>query len=220
MKTTAEASSTEPAEDPNADLLLDHEYDGIREYDNPMPRWWVWIFWGSFYFSIAYFFHFHISGNGQTVAEDHQQAVALAREREAQQSLAAGISEQTLSELMAKTDVMNDASSTFIKKCAECHGNQGEGKIGPNLTDDYWIHGDASLMAIYQLVAEGVQTKGMPPWKRQMRPIELAKVAAFVGTLRGKNLDGPKGKEGKLVKPPGLDEAVQPSEGNTPSKPN
>ncbi len=180
-------------------LLLAHEYDGIREYDNPMPGWWKAIFWTTFYFSIGYSFHYHISENGKSVALLYEDEVSAAREREAQELMRNAVSEEALSEFMNNTALMNDTAKLFLAKCAQCHGDKGEGKIGPNLTDEYWLHGDGSLMAIYNTVNEGVPAKGMPPWGRQLRPVELRKVAAFVGSLRGTNVPGPKGAEGTKV---------------------
>src|SRR5690606_1318027 len=83
-----------------------------------------------------------------------------------------------------------------------CHGKKAEGLIGPNLTDDYWLNGDGSLLSIYRVINEGVPAKGMPAWNRQLLPVEVSKLAAFVGTLRGTNVSGPKGQEGVLVSIP------------------
>lgn len=182
-----------------SDPLLTHEYDGILEYDNPMPKWWVWTFWGTFFFSVGYFIHYHITGNGESVAVAYETELSVAREKEAQQAMGSEVTEESLSKLMLNGAMMSDASKLFVQRCGQCHGNQGEGLIGPNLTDNYWLYGDASLMSIYNVVSEGVQTKGMPPWKKQLRPIELGKVTAFVGTLRGTNIAGPKAAEGRLI---------------------
>lgn len=181
-------------------LLLSHEYDGIREFDNPMPKWWKWIFWGSFYFSVGYLFHYHLSENGDSVAERYVAEVAKARELEAQQLLkGGGPSEDKIAEFMAKEGLMADAKQLFVMRCSPCHGASGEGKIGPNLTDEYWLHGDASLMSIYEAISNGFPAKGMPPWSRQLRPVEVMKLAGFVGTLRNTNVPGPKGPEGQKI---------------------
>ena len=172
------------------DQLLDHEYDGIREYDNPLPRWWVWIFAGSFWFSVAYFFHYHVSGNGQSVAAAYEADVAEAREREAKSSLAQPVSEESLGKLMADGDLMKDTKALFTQRCAVCHGDQAQGLIGPNLTDDAWLHGSGTLTDIFAVINEGVLSKGMPAWGKQLSPIEVRKLAAFVGTQRGKAIPG------------------------------
>lgn len=186
--------------EPNdSDPLLTHEYDGILEYDNPMPNWWVWMFWGTFFFSIGYFIHYEVTGNGESVAVAYETELSIAREKEAMQAMGGDVSEEALEKLMQNPAMMSDAAKLFVLRCAQCHGARGEGLIGPNLTDDYWLHGNASLMAIHEVIGEGVQSKGMPPWKKQLRPIELGKLSAYLGTLRGTNVAGPKGAEGQLI---------------------
>jgi cytochrome c oxidase cbb3-type subunit 3 len=184
------------------DLLLRHEYDGIQEFDNPMPRWWIWIFWGSFYFSLGYFIHYHMTGNGESVAVAYDTELSLAREKEAMAAMGGEVTEDSLAKLMNNGVMVADAAKLFTQRCAQCHGAKGEGLIGPNLTDNYWLHGNATLMSIYSVVSDGVQTKGMPPWKKQLRPIELGKVTAYVGSLRGTNVPGPKPNEGQLIATP------------------
>jgi len=102
---------------------------------------------------------------------------------------------------MTNTQMLSDASAIFTTRCKPCHAEHGEGLIGPNLTDGSWIHGKGSLMDIYGVVATGVQVKGMPAWEKLLTPIELQKVVALVGSLRGKNLPG-KAAEGTLVATP------------------
>jgi cytochrome c oxidase cbb3-type subunit 3 len=182
------------------DQLLDHEYDGIREYDNPLPRWWKAIFWGSFVFSVGYFFHYHLSGNGQSVAAAYEADMREAREAEAKANLAQPVSEESLGKLMADPALMSDAKTLFGTKCAPCHGDQAQGLIGPNLTDNAWIHGQGTLSDIFSVINEGVLTKGMPAWGKQLSPIEVRKLAAFVGTRRGKAIPG-KPPEGAVVAP-------------------
>ncbi len=178
--------------------LLDHEYDGIREYDNPLPRWWVWMFAGSFWFSVAYFFHYHISGNGESVAASYDADVAAAREVAAKTSLAMPVSEESIGKLMVDPSLMNDTKALFALRCAACHGDSGQGTIGPNLTDDAWIHGSGKLVELFGVIDQGVLAKGMPAWGKQLSPIEVRKLAAFVGSQRGKAIAG-KAPEGVVV---------------------
>jgi cytochrome c oxidase cbb3-type subunit 3 len=190
--------SHETQADASADQLLDHEYDGIKEYDNPLPRWWVWIFAGSFWFSLAYFFQYHISPNGQSVLASYEADLRQAREAEAKASLAQPVTDESIGKLMADSALMADAKVLFGARCAACHGDRGQGVIGPNLTDDAWLHGKASLTDIYGIIDAGVPAKGMPAWGRQLSPIEVRKLAAYVGTQRGKSLPG-KAPEGAVV---------------------
>ena len=195
--------SREPQQHSSAsghDELLDHEYDGIREYDNPLPRWWVWMFAGSFWFSVAYFFHYHVSHNGQSVAASYEADVAEARETQAKASLAEPVSEESLGKLMADAALMNDAKALFGLRCTPCHGDKAQGLIGPNLTDAAWIHGGGRLEEIFEVIDQGVLAKGMPAWSKQLSPIEVRKLAAFVGTQRGRNVPG-KAPEGTVAAP-------------------
>ncbi len=181
------------------DQLLDHEYDGIREYDNPLPRWWVWMFAGSFWFAVGYYFHYHVSGNGTSVAAAYEADVAEAREQAAKSSLAQPVNEESLGKLMADAGLMKDAQAAFALRCAPCHGDKAQGLIGPNLTDNAWIHGQGTLTDIYNVVDQGVLAKGMPAWGKQLSPIEVRKLAAYVGTQRGKAVPGGKAPEGAVV---------------------
>jgi len=201
MTDKLETPSAAPSGDaPVEEKLLDHAYDGIREFDNPLPRWWVWIFAGSFFFSVAYFFQYHISGNGESVAAAYEADMQQAREAQAKETLSAPVTEESLGKLMADPALMNDAKALFGLRCSPCHGAQAQGVIGPNLTDAAWIHGRGTLTDIYAVIDGGVAAKGMPAWGRQLSPIEVRKVAAFVGTQRGRAVPG-KAPEGVVPAP-------------------
>lgn len=175
-----------------------HVYDGISEYDNPMPRWWVWMFWGSFYFALAYFVHYQITGNGTSVEEEYLNDLAHHEEAQAKLATEQDISEELLAGLVSNQSSVSKGKETFMTRCALCHGDGAEGKIGPNLTDNAWINGDGSLMAIHEIISEGVLAKGMPAWGKQLAPDELLSVVSFVGSLRGSNATG-KAPEGKTI---------------------
>ncbi len=180
------------------DYLLDHAYDGIQEYDNPLPRWWLAIFWLTIIFSPLYVLYFHFGG-GLLDTERYDQEMIAFYDRQAEQLLALGdISEGTLVDLTADTSMMNGGKKIFQTKCATCHGMFGEGGIGPNLTDEYWIHG-AQLLNIYATVRDGVTAKGMLAWERQLRPAEMMAVSAYVGTLLDSNPPNAKEAQGELT---------------------
>lgn len=172
------------------DRLMEHEYDGIREYDNPLPRWWTWIFWGSFVFSIGYFFHYHLSHNGDSVSETYVAELREAREDEARRAIGDKPTEAGLAKLSTNPAMMEDTKALYGERCASCHADRGQGLIGPNLTDDYWIHGKGSLMEIYDVVSNGVPAKGMPAWSKQLTAIELQKLVAYIGSVRHTNVPG------------------------------
>ena len=195
---TASKAANPPATKPaHAPELLDHEYDGIQEYDNPMPGWWVAVFWASFFFAIGYVFHYHVSPNGVSVADAYEADMAEARAIEAKRSLGEAVTEAGLQKLAADPALMKDAQAIFGQRCMPCHGEHGQGVIGPNLTDAYWLHGD-TLLDIYKTVSEGVPAKGMPAWKMQLTPIQTRQLAAFVGSLPQHPVPG-KPPEGELA---------------------
>jgi cytochrome c oxidase cbb3-type subunit 3 len=197
------AATAEPrAKAPEADLL-EHEYDGIREYDNPLPGWWKKIFWGSFFFAIGYGFHYHLSGNGVSVAEAYEQEMTVAHAEQARRALGETVTEAGLEKLMLDQKLMADAKAIFTQRCTPCHGERAQGVIGPNLTDNSWLHGKGTLMDIYQDVSEGFPMKGMPAWKMQLSPVQVRELASFIGTLRGTNVPGkaPEGTQISASKP-------------------
>lgn len=170
-------------------LLVDHDYDGIQEYDNPMPRWWLGLFYGTIVFSFVYVAYFH-GGPGLSEVAAYEAEMKAFYEWEAEQALAAGeVTEESISKLMADEGMVLSGRAVYEAKCQDCHGPRGEGKIGPNLTDDYWLHG-ARLVDIHKTVSEGVKDKGMEAWKRKLKPDELLKVVAYVGTLRKTHVEG------------------------------
>ncbi len=185
---------------PDHDPLLDHEYDGIRELDNPMPGWWKATFLASVVFSALYLWFYQ--GLGQDLVAD-EYAADVARYLEHQEALAAKaeiVSEETLTELSHDAAAVAEARAKFGAVCAPCHGARGEGKIGPNLTDEFWLNGDGSLMSILSTVEGGVVAKGMPAWGRQLAPDEVKKMAAFVGSIRNTHQAGGKKGEGQRAR--------------------
>lgn len=181
------------------DKLLGTNYDGIREYDNQLPRWWVWLFILTIVYGVIYVVYQHGFAPGQ----DEQLTAALQELKSKQAQAEAAlpkmeISEQSLKDLAANSSRVEAGKASYLSKCAPCHGQLGEGIVGPNLTDDYWVHG-GSLMAIRKVIAEGVLDKGMVAWSGLLSPDELNDVAAFVWTLRGTNPPNPKAAQGELV---------------------
>ncbi len=184
------------------EMLLDHEYDGIREYDNPLPRWWVLIFWGSFIFAVGYFLWYTVLGKGKSRLEEYREDVAQAQALQEKRAASEKVTEKGLEKLMQTPATVKAGSAVFHSRCVPCHGDHAQGIIGPNLTDSYWIHGNGTLMDIFNTVDKGVPDKGMPTWGKQLKPTELRAVVAYVGTLRNTNVKGkaPQGHEVKSKK--------------------
>jgi cytochrome c oxidase cbb3-type subunit 3 len=193
--------------DPHDDHLLEHSYDGIQEYDNPLPRWWVALFWLTIVITPLYILYYHF-GPGPLAHDRYDAAMVAFYDKQAEELLAMGeITEATLVGLTGDQSMMNSGEKIFQGKCATCHGMFGEGGIGPNLTDEYWLHG-GQYMDIYRTVREGVPTKGMLAWERQLRPAELLAVSSYAGSLLGSEPPNAKAPQGDVVeRQPPADEA-------------
>lgn len=180
-------------------IAAGHSYDGIQEYDNPMPRWWVWIFIGTAVYSLFYFVHFQL-GHGDSVEEAYAAEMKRFDAAEAERMANLGeVNQETLEKMSENSAMLAAGESAYQTHCASCHEATGGGSIGPNLTDEHWIHGDGTLMAIYQTVSNGVVAKGMPAWNRTLTPNDLRAVVAYVGAkLVGKDVEGGKEPQGEI----------------------
>lgn len=183
--------------DGDRDRLLSHAYDGIEEYDNPLPGWWVWIFWATIIFSVGYWAYYQM-GPGPSVVAVYEAEMREAAARQPVAPAAGTVSDQTLRALEKNAAAIAQGKAIFAGKCVPCHGDRGQGIVGPNLTDDYWIHGGRPS-EIYRTITEGVPEKGMVPWKTQLSAEEIAAVSAYVLSLRGTKPPNAKPPEGQQV---------------------
>lgn len=192
-----------PIDETAEDQLLDHEYDGIQEYDNPLPLWWKAIFWGTILFTPLYVIFYHF-GPGVLPNQKYDNVMTAFYEKQAQELLELGeITDTVLNGLRKSDSMMETAHQVFTQKCASCHGVFGEGGIGPNLSDEYWIHGNR-LTQIYETIVEGVPEKGMLSWKRQLPPAQLMALAAYVANLQDTSPPNPKEPQGDPLDPAGM----------------
>lgn len=182
------------------DVVIEgHRYDGIREYDNPMPGWWVWTFVATVIFAAIYGVGLHVFGFIDSYEDDLSQSLeALEAQRASFATGAVGFdaSAAALAAHIANPEAVSSGASTYDVYCAACHGGQGQGLIGPNLTDEYWLHG-GSPEAIYHVITEGVPAKGMPPWEASLSPEARADVVAFIVSIVGSDPPNAKGPEGE-----------------------
>ncbi|PIS11346.1 MAG: nitrogen fixation protein FixP [Bdellovibrio sp. CG10_big_fil_rev_8_21_14_0_10_47_8] len=175
-------------------LLLNHDYDGIQEYDNPLPSWWLITFFGTIIFAFLYYIHYTFGG-GPTSLDELQVAMAeLPKVEQAQ------LSESTLEAKMAEPGRVASGKVIFADKCSVCHAPEGQGLIGPNLADAYWLHGKGRRADIVQTIAQGVVEKGMPAWATMISEDDLINVASFVVLLKGTHPSNPKPPQGDEVK--------------------
>jgi cytochrome c oxidase cbb3-type subunit 3 len=162
-----------------------HDYDGIRELDNRLPNWWLATLGITVAFGYGYWIFMHVLSGPSQLAAWHAEEAAVA-----QKAAASGpVTDQLLTGLAHSEEVKQKAEVIFGQVCAVCHGAKGEGKLGPNLTDAYWIHGPRPT-DIFKTISKGVTTKGMPAWEPQLGAEKTRWLAAYVSTLRGKNLPG------------------------------
>lgn len=171
------------------DKLLDHEYDGIRELDHPLPRWWLGTFALTILFGVPYFVYY-VWGGGPTLMEEHQISMKSVNERRALAAQAASEFDPALFDKIKAEGGVDKGKVVFETNCTACHKDQGIGDIGPNLTDAFWIHGQGLSADLYKVVFNGVEDMGMPVWKEMLSKEEIYQVVAYVGTLRNLNLKG------------------------------
>ena len=179
-----------------AGILLDHDYDGIKELDNNLPPWWKYGFYLTIITAVIYLFHFHVIKTGDLQDKEYDNAIAQAKIEvdEFMKTSANNVDENTVKVLTEASDIAI-GKDLFIANCVACHGKGGEGTVGPNLTDDYWIHG-GSIQNLFTTLKYGWVEKGMKAWKDDLSPMQIAQVASYLRTLKGTNPPNPKAKQG------------------------
>lgn len=159
-----------------------HDFDGIQEYDNDLPPWWKYMFYVTIVFAIGYMLHYHVFRRGALQEEEYQMEMQEA----------ALIAAQNVEDPNAVTDfeVLTDGAALesgqaiYLQNCAACHGQAGEGTVGPNLTDEYWIHG-GDVNEIFKTVKFGVPSKGMVPWQGKLTKDQILEVSSYILSLQG-----------------------------------
>ncbi|MBV6522856.1 MAG: Cbb3-type cytochrome c oxidase subunit CcoP2 [Gemmatimonadaceae bacterium] len=178
--------------------LIEHTYDGIQEYDNPLPRWWVYLFYATIIFSVLYAFNVPGIGVGKGRVANYDADVAAWKA--AHPEPVGGATPEELAALASSPTALALGKQVYATNCVPCHRADGGGSIGPNLTDTYWIHG-ATLSEIYKTVSDGVLAKGMPNWGKLLKPEQVNAVTVYVASLKGTNPPSPKAPEGVPIAP-------------------
>ena len=179
------------------DIVIDHEYDGIRELDNPIPIWFNFLFYGTIFFGLVYLFVYQVSGIGMNQDQEYEHEMVVA-EKERQAYLTASASNVDESSVEFQPEMAADGKAIFTANCVACHGGSGEGGIGPNLTDKFWLHG-GEIKDIFKTIKYGVPDKGMVPWEQTLSPAQIAQVASYIITLRDTHPANPKAPQGEEV---------------------
>lgn len=190
------------------EIISHHDFDGIRELDNRLPPWWVNMFILTIIWAVGYMFYYHWGGDGPSSTDEYnmemeqakkQQAIALA-------GMANSVDESNVTAL-TESGALGEGQLIFKNVCAACHGQGGEGTIGPNMTDAYWIHG-GGIKNVFKVIKYGVPEKGMISWQSQLSPSDMQKVASYILTLEGTNPPNPKEPQGEIWK----EEAAAPAD--------
>ncbi len=187
------------AAEKEADVMLDHDYDGIHELDNALPPWWKYGFYITIVLAVIYLLRFHVMGAGPSPEQEYATEMKNAQEQIAAYMAKAkdNVDENTVT--MAEAAGVDAGKELYAKTCVACHGQKGEGGVGPNLTDDYWIHG-GNIKDVFKTIKYGYPDKGMQSWQSQFSPKQIQQLASFVKSLHGTNPANGKAPQGDLYK--------------------
>ena len=181
-----------------ATVMTSHEYDGIKELDNKLPPWWLYGFYFTILFGVAYLLHYHVFGTGDLQQAEYEKQMAQAKE-EVETYLASQTDRIDENSVVFSEDPTDLAAGKEIynANCLVCHGAEGQGVVGPNLTDKYWIHG-GDMSSIFATIKYGVPEKGMIAWQSQLTPKQMQQVSSFIYTMEGTNPANPKEPQGEI----------------------
>jgi cytochrome c oxidase cbb3-type subunit 3 len=182
-------------------ILLDHEYDGIRELDNHLPPWWKWLFYFTIGWGVVYLIVFHVTGTLPLQEEEYQIELAEARAAvEARQVASTESIDESTVEFSDDAGHLANGEKLYERNCSVCHQSDGGGLVGPNFTDKYWIHG-GSMQDLFRVVKYGVPEKGMISWQAQLSPADMRDVSSYILTFQGTTPVNGKEPQGDLYEP-------------------
>jgi cytochrome c oxidase cbb3-type subunit 3 len=180
-----------------ADVMLDHDYDGIKELDNALPPWWKWGFYFTIIVAVIYIFNYHVFGTGKNPEQEY--AAEMAEGKRIEELYKARtkdlVDENNIT--LANADEIAAGKTLFTQNCVACHMADGGGGIGPNLTDEYWIHG-GGLNDIYKTIKLGYPDKGMQSWQTMFSPAQMRNLTGYVKSFGGSKPANPKAPQGDL----------------------
>jgi cytochrome c oxidase cbb3-type subunit 3 len=188
------------SESPIQDQLTDHEYDGIREFDNPIPGWWSWMFIGGVVFAVLYYMAYQIGTAGTSVAQAYENDVTANLKLQFEEIGILTPDEPTILTYMQDEKWVLFGQTVFEGNCISCHAKGGVGLTGPNMTDDYYKN-VKRLGDVATVIQHGANNGAMPAHINRLHPNEIVMVAAYVASLRGQNKPGPLGNQGDVIPP-------------------
>jgi cytochrome c oxidase cbb3-type subunit 3 len=176
-------------------ILTDHIYDGIQELDNNLPPWWKYMFYATIVFAGVYIYFYHFNENGKLQAQEYEQEMNVAEKEKIEYMKLAANSIDETNVKVADAKGIENGKSLFLSNCAACHGRAGEGGVGPNLTDEYWLHG-GGIKNVFKSVKYGIPQNGMISWKSQLSPKNIQEVASYILSIKGTNPANGKAPQG------------------------
>jgi cytochrome c oxidase cbb3-type subunit 3 len=193
--------SLKPIEEDSKLEIVDHDFDGIKELSNPIPPWFNVLFYGTIIIGILYFVAYHIIDFAPLQDEEYRKEMAIAevQKNEFLRKIGNSIDENSVTILTDEAS-LDAGKQEYISKCAACHGQSGEGGVGPNLTDKYWLHG-GSVNNVFKIIKYGVPAKGMIAWQSSLNPLKMQHVTSYILSLQGTNPVGGKEPQGELYEP-------------------
>ena len=200
------------------DVMLDHNYDGIQELDNIMPPWLQLILYGTIVFAVIYILIYHVYDTGKLPKEEYAYELQMAQQqKDARLKLVGASVDETSVKQLTDAASLGTGKTIFIARCSPCHGQLGEGNVGPNFTDDYWLHG-GTVNDIFKTVKYGVPAKGMVPWQGVLKPEEMQDVVSYVMSLHGTNPPNAKAPQGVLFTPSAASDSTVAKNDSTTAK--
>ncbi|TAE80037.1 MAG: cytochrome C [Bacteroidetes bacterium] len=196
------------------DVELDHDFDGIKELNNPIPFWFNLLFYGTIVIGFIYMLVFHVFETGVLQAKEYENELTKAEiDKKEYVKKAGNLVDENNVVLLTDASRVQSGLTTYTAKCAVCHGDKGEGKVGPNLTDQYWLHG-GDMRSVFSTIKYGVPSKGMVAWQNSLNGGQIQELASYIMTLQGTNPPGSKEPQGELYAP----ESAKPADSTTTTK--
>lgn len=182
-------------------ILLSHNYDGIQELDNHLPTWWTGMFVACVIFAVLYMGVYHVWDKAPLMIDEYQNEMTAAQKQiaEYESKNAEKIDENSAKLMLDNINLLAKGEEIFKGKCGACHGQYGEGTVGPNLTDGYWLHGDGSIGEIFKVIKNGVPEKGMIAWKSSLKGGEIEAVSNYILSIANTKPANAKEPQGTLV---------------------
>jgi cytochrome c oxidase cbb3-type subunit 3 len=177
-------------------MKLEHEFDGITELNNPVPAWFNWLFYSTVVIAFSYMLYYHVFDWGKLQEEEYVTEVNQAKAaKDAYLANTANLIDENTVKESTETAIISEGAAIFSTNCLACHGDKGQGVVGPNLTDEYWLHG-GKIGSIFKTIKYGVPAKGMISWEKTLSPKQISAVSNYIKSIKGSNPANPKAPQG------------------------